>query len=198
MAALLVTYGPGKLRARNQVSPEPEVTELLADLDYAARVHAAEVARATKTDGPVAAVASSVSVERAASSSGVSRSALTKALRDGRLTGRKDENGVWRVDTKSLEAYAPKRTANKENRMSTFEAVADQLVSARDTILGAEHTSDALGEVVHGLSIAAGSLAVLAEALDSLTPTQRAHAIEGLEFLRQNPGSLPDDGSDIR
>ncbi|WP_264631836.1 hypothetical protein [Microbacterium hydrothermale] len=183
MAALLVTYGPIKLRTRNQVSPDPEVTELLADLDFATRIHAREVARATKPDAPVPAVASSLSVERAASSSGVSRTAIRKALVTGRLTGQKDENGVWHVDPTSLEAYAPKQRPTRENRMTHVEAVAEKLVSARDAILGALDAPDAVGDVVRGLSIAAGSLAILAEALDSISPEDRTrmhHALTNL------------------
>ncbi len=198
MAAMLEAYDLPRLRARNQVQPDPEVTELISDLAFAARWHAAEVARATRSDAPAPLVAQSLTVGHAAILSGISEAAVRKAISSRRLPARKVD-GRWAIDRDDLDAFTPRRTPARENRMSAgahFEVAAGRLISARDTIIAASDSPDPMADMVHGLSIVAGSMALLAEALESLTPTQRAHARAGLEFLRQNPDALPGEGSD--
>lgn len=169
------------LRARQQTHPLAELEEFLDDLDFTGRNFLAAVANARKTGADRPVVASSLSVDQAALAAGVSTSAIRQAIAEKRLAAQK-ENGRWVIDPEALETYEPKRRKEMRMTLSTLENVARRLVEA-----GHEVTRGAVTAlpIAGRLALAVGSLAILAEALESIS-------LEDLASMRTALASMTD------
>lgn len=179
-AMLLQSADLRSLRARQQTHPLPELGEFLDDLDFVGGAFLAAVANARKAGADHPAVASSLSVDQAAIAAGVTPSAIRQAIADKRLAARK-ENGRWVIDPDALETYEPKRRKEMQMTLSTLEVAARHLVDA-----GRQSSeAGAVAAITNSLSIAAGSIALLAEALDSISPEDRTRMHHALTSLTE-------------
>lgn len=114
-----------------------------------------------------------MTLSEAATVVGLTRQGLLKAIRDGRLSGQKDANGIWKVDTAELfRVYEPAtgkpETADNEYSLghvqvaelkAKLEAAADVRRLLEDRLARAERDLDAANARVDQLlkALPAGS-----------------------------------------
>jgi hypothetical protein len=60
-----------------------------------------------------------LSLNKAAKEAGISKSTLSDALQNGRLTARKDDKGRWQIDPAALFQVFPRTSPNKHSVLTT-------------------------------------------------------------------------------
>ena len=74
-----------------------------------------------------------MTLSEAAKWAGVTRATIHKALRGGRLSGRKDDAGEWRIDPAELErVYQPGKTVDVSRYSEVSNADIGGLMAAKD------------------------------------------------------------------
>ena len=133
-----------------------------------------------------------MTLTEAAKWAGVTRPTIFKALKSGRLSGRKDETGEWRIDPAELErVYAPKRPGDTAGNgaLSTSD-IADALaVRDREIALLREALDDARAQRDKAMALAEAQTRMLAHQQEIATSTQ-APASRGPSLLGRWLGRL--------
>ncbi len=74
-----------------------------------------------------------MTLSEAAKWAGVTRATIHKALRGGRLSGRKDDAGEWRIDPAELErVYQPGKAVDVSRYSKVSSSDAGELMAAKD------------------------------------------------------------------
>ena len=74
-----------------------------------------------------------MTLSEAAKWAGVTRATIHKALRGGRLSGRKDDAGEWRIDPAELErVYQPGKTVDVSRDGEVSSSDTGELIAAKD------------------------------------------------------------------
>lgn len=86
----------------------------------------------------------SLTLAQAAAACGLDKSTVRRAVKSGRISGTRDEHGVWRVEAAELHRYWPPRAATEE------PAQALNFAALPDTAQGA---AERTGEAATGLLV---------------------------------------------
>lgn len=136
-----------------------------------------------------------MSLSEAAKWAGVTRPTIFKALKDGRLSGHKDEGGQWRIDPAELErVYSPasKRhdklassdtaalTAEKDQQISLLREMLEDTRKQRDEWQAEAGKWQAEAEAHTRLLTHQHIPAAAQEQLDAMTPKQRKGLFSGI------------------
>lgn len=126
-----------------------------------------------------------MTLTEAAKWASVTRPTIFKALKSGRLSGRKDEAGEWRIDPAELErVYAPKGPGDTAGNgaLSTSD-IADALAARdREIALLREALDDARAQRDKAMALAEAQTRLLAHQQEIATST-RPLASRGLPLL---------------
>jgi len=124
-----------------------------------------------------------MTLTEAAKWAGVTRPTIFKALKSGRLSGRKDEAGEWRIDPAELErAYAVKQPDDTAgNAALSNPNIAEALVAKdREIALLREALDDARVQRDRAMALAEAQTKLLVHEREKMAPT-----VHGLPLLRR-------------
>jgi excisionase family DNA binding protein len=136
-----------------------------------------------------------MTLSEAAKWAGVTRPTIHKALTSGRLSGRRDDNGQWRIDPAELErVYLPRKTGGGIVAVSGNSAVSTFDIG--DVIAAKEREIELLREIAAKAEAREADLRTERDRLLGIVETaqrQLTHQPERLEAqiaAREDPGSI--------